>query len=235
MWKLWCSWKLLLYSSSANFCARRGLKFNPKTQGLARSKAHYNFSLVVWSSSEPLIHHQTVSGAPPCSLRRKLWTTLFWNQAGHGIRMEGVQRTAGESGGSLGPWTLCWVSEWTSGPLCLHWLLYKTNLLSWSWSHCEGFVVQSLSHVQLFAISWTAACQASLSFTISWSLLKLMFTESVMPSNYVILCRPLLLLPQSFPASGSFPVSWLFTSGGHSTGSSALALVLLMNFRVDFL
>ena len=48
--------------------------------------------------------------------------------------------------------------------------------------------------------SWTAACQASLSFTISWSLLKLMFPESVMPSNYVILCHPLLLLPSIFPS-----------------------------------
>ena len=55
-------------------------------------------------------------------------------------------------------------------------------------------VVQSLSHVQLFATSWSAACQASLSFTISKSLLKLMSIELVMPSNHLILCRPLLLL-----------------------------------------
>ena len=53
--------------------------------------------------------------------------------------------------------------------------------------------VQSLSHVQLFAIPWTAALQASLSFTSSWSLLKLMSIESVMSSNHLILCRPLLL------------------------------------------
>ena len=63
-------------------------------------------------------------------------------------------------------------------------------------------IVQLLSHVWLSAISWTAAHQASSSFTISWSLLKLMFTESMMPSDYLILCHPLLLLP----ASGSFPV-----------------------------
>ena len=55
-------------------------------------------------------------------------------------------------------------------------------------------VVQSLSHVQLFATSWSAACQASLSFTISKSLLKLMSIELVMPSNHLILCCPLLLL-----------------------------------------
>ena len=60
-------------------------------------------------------------------------------------------------------------------------------------------VVQSLSHVQLFAAPWTAARQASLSFTISRSLLKLMSIESMMPSNHLILCRPLLLLPSIFP------------------------------------
>ena len=67
-------------------------------------------------------------------------------------------------------------------------------------------VVQSLSHVQLFVIPWTAAQQASLSSTVSRSLLRFMFIELVMPSNHLILCRPLLLCPQSFPASGSFPV-----------------------------
>ena len=60
--------------------------------------------------------------------------------------------------------------------------------------------IQSLSHVQLFATPWTAACQASLSITNSWSLLKLMSIESVMPSNYLILCCPLLLLPSIFPS-----------------------------------
>ena len=60
-------------------------------------------------------------------------------------------------------------------------------------------VVQSLSHVQLFATPWTAACQASLSFTISLSLPKLMSIELMMPSNYLILSRPLLLLPTIFP------------------------------------
>jgi len=59
-------------------------------------------------------------------------------------------------------------------------------------------VVQSLSRVQLFATPWTASHQASLSFTISYSLLKLMSFESVMPSNHLIICRP-LLLPSIFP------------------------------------
>ena len=60
--------------------------------------------------------------------------------------------------------------------------------------------VQSLSHVQLFAAPWTPAHQASLSITNSWSSLKLMSIESVMPLNHLILCRPLLLLPSSFPS-----------------------------------
>ena len=59
---------------------------------------------------------------------------------------------------------------------------------------------QSLSHFRLFATLWTAACQASLSITNSWSLLKLMSIESMMPSNHLILCHPLLLLPSIFPS-----------------------------------
>ena len=59
--------------------------------------------------------------------------------------------------------------------------------------------VQSLSHVRLFATLWTAACQASLSITNSQSWLKLMSIELVMPSNHLILCCPLLLLPSIFP------------------------------------
>ena len=62
---------------------------------------------------------------------------------------------------------------------------------------CSG---QSLSHVQLFATPWTATLQASLSITNSWSLLRLVSIESVMPSNYLILCCPLRLLPSIFPS-----------------------------------
>ena len=71
---------------------------------------------------------------------------------------------------------------------------------------------------------------ASLSITNSWSLLKLMSIESVMPSSHLILCHP-LLLPSSFPASGSFPMSQFFTSGGQSMGVSASASVLPMNIQ----
>ena len=82
---------------------------------------------------------------------------------------------------------------------------------------------------------WPAARQASLSFTISQSLLKLVSFESMMPSNYLIPCRPFASFPQSFPASGSFPMS------GQSIGVSASASVLsdeysgLISFRMDWL
>ena len=73
---------------------------------------------------------------------------------------------------------------------------------------CNSFqkfvVVQSLSHVGLFVIPWIAGFQASLSFTFSQSLLRLMSIESMMPSNHLILCFPLLLLPSVFPSIGVF-------------------------------
>ena len=64
--------------------------------------------------------------------------------------------------------------------------------------------VQPLSHVQLFATPWTAACQASLSITNTWRLLKLISIASVMPSNHLILCHPLLLPPSVFPSIRDF-------------------------------
>ena len=84
------------------------------------------------------------------------------------------------------------------------------------------------SHVQLFVTPWTATRQASLSLIISWGLPKFMSIESLMPSKHLILCCPLL---QSFPASGSFPMSWLFTSGGQSIGALASTSVLPMNIQ----
>ena len=70
--------------------------------------------------------------------------------------------------------------------------------------------VQSLSHVRLFATPWTAAHQASPSFTISQSLLKLRSTESVMPSSHLVLCHPLLLLPSLSQHQGLF--QWVGSS-----------------------
>ena len=92
-------------------------------------------------------------------------------------------------------------------------------------------VSESLSCVWLFATQWTAACQASLSFTNSQSLFKLMSIELVMPSNYLILCHPLLVLLPSFPASGSFLMSQVFASDGQSIEVSASALVLPTNIQ----
>ena len=94
----------------------------------------------------------------------------------------------------------------------------------------RGAAIESLSRVQLFVTSCTAACQASLSITIPPSLLKLMSIESVMLSNHLILCRS-LLLPSIFPASGSFPMSQFFPSCGQSIGASASASALPMNIQ----
>ena len=78
---------------------------------------------------------------------------------------------------------------------------------------------------------WTSARQAYLFFTISQSLLKFMSIVSMMSSNHLILCNPFSSCPQSFPASGSFPVSWLFPSDDQSTGTSASASTLAMNIQ----
>ena len=97
-----------------------------------------------------------------------------------------------------------------------------TTGLSPSQMTAFSVVVQSLSHVRLFATPWTAALQAPLSFTISLSLLKFMSIELVMVSNKLIFCYPLLLLPSifpSFPALGSFSMSQLFTSGSQNIGA----------------
>ena len=93
------------------------------------------------------------------------------------------------------------------------------------------FIVQSLNRVQLVATPWTAAHQASPSFTIPQSLLKLMPIESVMLSNHLILCHPLLLPPSIFPSIRVFSSDQFFASGGQSIGVSASASVLPMNIQ----
>ena len=89
--------------------------------------------------------------------------------------------------------------------------------------------VQSLSRVRLFAIPWTAAHQASLSITHSRSPPKPMSIQSVMPCNNLLSVIPFSSCHQSFPASGFFPLSQFFKSGGQSIGVSASASVLPMN------
>ena len=102
-------------------------------------------------------------------------------------------------------------------------------------------LVQSLSHVLLYATPWTAACQASLSITTSWSWFRLMSIESVMPSNHLILCHPLLLPPLIFPSIRVFsnesalrmrwPKYWSF-SFNISPSSEHPGLI---SFRMDWL
>ena len=115
-------------------------------------------------------------------------------------------------------------------------------------------LVQSLNCVQFFVTLWTAAHQASLSFTISQSLLKLMSIESVMPSNHFILCHPLLLLPSIFPSIKVFsnesalcirwPECWSFSlritpsndySGLISLGLTGLTSLLLLTHTLSSL
>ena len=79
-------------------------------------------------------------------------------------------------------------------------LSVQVNRQIYTYIHIYAVVVQSLSHVRLFVTPWTAACQSSLSITSSWSLLKLMSIELMMPSNHLILCHPLFLLPSIFPS-----------------------------------
>ena len=96
------------------------------------------------------------------------------------------------------------------------------------------FVFQSVGCVCIFATPWTAACEAVLSFTISRSLLKFMYIESVMLSSHLLLCHPFLLLPSIFPSIRVFsnkPVSQLFAAGSQSIGASASASVLPMNIQ----
>ena len=103
---------------------------------------------------------------------------------------------------------------------------------------CCGGGVQSLSHVRLFVTPWTIACQASVSFTITWSLLKLVSIEAVMPSNHLALCCPHLLLPSIFPSINIFsnvsvlrirwPKYWRFSISPSNEYSG------LISFRIDW-
>ena len=137
---------------------------------------------------------------------------------------------------------------WNQGIDCsciLIWISGPSFRLPWLWQNrvpcvCRTVVVQSLSHVWPFVTPWTAACQASVSFTVSRSLLKHMSIESVMPSNHLILCHPLLLLPSIFPNIGVFsnesalrirwPKNWSFSfSISPSNEYSGL-----ISFRIDW-
>ena len=110
----------------------------------------------------------------------------------------------------------------------------------YSSSCCVIVVVQSISHVQLFATPWTAAPQTSLTFAISQSLLKLMSIELMMPSNHLILCRPLLFLPSVFPSTtvfsneSAFHTRWSKYWSFSFNISSSNEYLGLISFRIDW-
>ena len=106
-------------------------------------------------------------------------------------------------------------------------MIRRTSLMHLD--HLEFSSVQSLSCVWLFVTPWTAALQASLSITNSWSPPKPMSIESVMDPTISSSVVPFSSCPQSFPALGSFQMNQLFTSGGQSIGVSASTTVLPMN------
>ena len=115
----------------------------------------------------------------------------------------------------------------------------NSNLLGWAPPFSTiAVVVQLLRHVRLFATPWVAALQASLSFSVTWSLIRLMSIESMMPSNHLILCRSLFLLPSIFPSNRVFsnksafhirwPKYWSFSISPSKEYSG------LIFFRIDW-
>ena len=124
----------------------------------------------------------------------------------------------------------------------MHLPIHRKALNSLTWDIWFPFSsVQSLSHVLLFVTPWTAACQATLSIINSWSLLKLMSTELVMPSNHLILCHPLLLPSSIFPSIRvssnesvlriRWPKYWCFSF----SISPSSEYSKLISFRMDWL
>ena len=126
--------------------------------------------------------------------------------------------------GEAAQWYLSWWRKcWASLPVGASEELSQKTQLAKNWY----VVVQSLSHVWLFVTPWTAP----LSFTISWSLLKLMSIESVMPSNHLILCCPFLLLPSIFPSIRVFSrksatCTWWPKTNSHIQKTDLLSLTL---------
>ena len=119
--------------------------------------------------------------------------------------------------------------------------LTALSLSALGYKTLQAVVVQFLSRVRLFSTPWTAACEASLSFSISRSLLKPTSIESVMPSSHLILCHPLLLLPSIFPSIRVFSnepavhIRWLkYWSFSFSISPSNKYLELIA-FRIDWL
>ena len=144
---------------------------------------------------------------------------------GRASQMMGVQGTSNDSEKGGWGWVLTIVEYYSK----------RSELFRGRNSNYFVALVQSVSHVWLFAIPLTAACQVSLSFTISQNLLRLMSIRSVMPSNHLLLCCPLLLLPLIFP-QGLF--QWV---GSSHQGAKILGTISpsseysrLISFRIDW-
>ena len=135
-------------------------------------------------------------------------------------------------------------------PMSQNVIWYHTYTRSRLLQYCKLFLpenmfhfssVLSLSHIQLFATPRTEACQTSLSITNSWSLLKLMSTEAVMPSSHLILCHPLLLQPSIFPSirvftnESALPIRWPKFWSFSFNNSPSNEYPGLISFRMDWL
>ena len=137
-------------------------------------------------------------------------------------------------------WTVAWTKDSSSKQFAT--TSHSPSFLTWvRWLFGTLSLVQLLGRVRLFVTPWTAAHQASLSRINCWSLFKLMFIESVMPSNHPVLYCPLLLLPSIFPSIRVFsnesilPIRWpKFWSFSFSISSSN-EYSRLISFRIDWL
>ena len=127
------------------------------------------------------------------------WNSCFWTEADHRPPFKAPGHFLGPQETLHNPLTPAPLLPELPGT----WLFSRLISLEYKLISLIVIVVHSLSHVRLFVTPWTAAHQASLSLTISRSLLKFMSIESMMPSNHLILCCP-LLLPSIFPASGFY-------------------------------
>ena len=172
---------------------------------------------------------------PPKHSTERTWNSIPWIVEYLDLMMFHMVKNLPamqETGFSPCVWKIPWRRKWLPTPAFLSGDLRGQRSLS---------SAQSLSRVRLFATPWTVACQASLSITSIWSLLKLMPIKSVMPSSHLILCRPLLLLPSVFPGIRVFsnesvlhirwPKYWSFSfsispSNEHSG---------LISFKMDWL
>ena len=160
-----------------------------------------------------------------------LWDCLNCNLPGssvHGIfqgrLLEWVAISSSRRSYQSKDWT--WVS--CMGRQILYYWAFGEGIL------CIVVVVQLINHVQLFETPWTAARQASLPFTVSWTLLKLISIESMMPSNHLILYCPLLLLPSIFPSIRVFSNELaLCQSIGASASVLPMNIQSLISFRID--